>query len=144
MLCWWPCVKILAGNNARAFESVDTFLTFSNYVQSLCRFVDSYSRRKSYHVSLMLCWWPCVKILAGNSAHAFESADTVLTFCKYVQNLCRFDDSYNSGKQLEPVTHVMLMTVCENLPWKQLTRPESAWYIFDDMELCLKSMPVWW
>ena len=38
----------------------------------------------------------------------------------------------------------MLMAVCENLPWKQLTRPESAWYIFDRMELCLKSIPVWW
>ena len=91
-----------------------------------------------------LCWWPCVKIFPESNSHARKSPDTFLTFWNYVQNLCRFDDSYNSRKHMEPATHVMLMTVCENLGWKQPTCLRIGRYIFDLVELCRNSMPVCW
>ena len=90
MLCWWPCVKIFPENNAHAFESVDTFLTFSNYVQNLCRFAESYTRETSWNLSLMLGWWVVVKTCAGYNTDALQSVDITLTFWNYVRNLCQF------------------------------------------------------
>ena len=81
------------------------FLTFWEYVRNLRQFAESYSRRNSRNLSLMLGWWPVLKIFAGKTTDALESADITLTFCNHVQNLCRFDDSYSHWKTY----HVSLM-----------------------------------